>query len=525
MRARTAAALCALIFLFLALGWPFVTRLGIEVDEALVGNGIYERGAPWYSWRVGEYEIPVMLLPYLGALKTWLYNAIFTVWAPGPAPLRLPALLIGAGTLLLFFRLLDAAVDRTAAWFGTAMLATDPSFIILSAVDYGPVAIQHALKLGAMLLLVAFHRTRRPGRLAAACFLLGLAMWDKAVFSWFLAGLLIAGGAVFWSEVRAGWSWRALGAALAGFAAGALPWIVYNIARPLETYAGTARFSIEGGLIKLILLKRTLDGSGLFGFMTAPDVGPNPGVPRSAIQHVQFWVAGIMGHPGTSFTLIALAAAILALPLMWRKPERRAVVFALLLMTATWILMFVTSGAGGAVHHVALLWPFPAFSIAAVAAALLNWRRGWAVVAVLCASQILVMNTYHVALIRNGGSVRWSDAFGPLHERLRASRAETILIADWGILETLNLMSQGELPLLDASALLYPEAQPEALVPRLYLKGAVWVTHSAGREQWEGVNQALDQAARDAGVRRELLHTVRDRNGRSIFDILVFRRD
>ena len=26
--------------------------LGIEVDESMIGNGIYERAAQWYSWRL-----------------------------------------------------------------------------------------------------------------------------------------------------------------------------------------------------------------------------------------------------------------------------------------------------------------------------------------------------------------------------------------------------------------------------------------------------------------------------------------
>ena len=82
-------------------------------------------------------------------------------------------LAVGVLTLLLFFALLDRTLNRTTAWFGTAMLATDPSFVLTEAVDYGPAALQHALKLGAMLLLLGFHRTGSRVRLASACCLLG----------------------------------------------------------------------------------------------------------------------------------------------------------------------------------------------------------------------------------------------------------------------------------------------------------------------------------------------------------------
>jgi hypothetical protein len=523
VRGRTAVALVALILLFIALGWPFVTRLGIEVDEALVGNGIYDRGAPWYSWRIGDYEIPVMLLTYLGALKTWFYNGIFAVWDPGPVSLRLPTLLLGGFTLVLFFRLCDRALGRSAAWFGTAMLAVDPTFVLLSAVDYGPVAIQHALKLGAILLVITFHRTGEVWRLAGAAFLLGLAMWDKAIFSWFLIALVVSGVAVFGKELRAHLSLRNAAAAVAGFVTGAFPWIVYNVARPLETYTDTARLSVEGAWIKLILLKRTLDGSGLFGFMTAPDAGPMPGFPRSAVQHLQFGIADVLQHPVASLTGVALVVAIVLLPLVRSGSHRRSLVFAVLLMGMTWVQMFFTKGAGGAVHHVALIAPFHILVIAGVVTALARERVAIAVAAVLCLSQLLVLNTYHVALIRNGGSVRWTDAFTPLHRFLRETPAEAIVTADWGILETLNLMSQGELPVVDASTLLYPQPQPAALIPRLRAAGAIWVAHSAGREQWEGVNAALDDAAAQADVSKEIVSTIYDRNGRAIFDILAFR--
>ena len=118
-----------------------------------------------------------------------------------------------------------------------------------------------------------------------------------------------------------------------------------------------------------------------------------------------------------------------------------------------------------------------------------------------------------------------SDFWTPLHDWLRKRNASPIVIADWGILETLNLMSQGELPVVDASASLYPQPRPQSVIPLLRRPGAIWVTHSAGREQWPGVNAALDVIAAEAGASKTLLHTVHDRNGRAIFDIFAFPRD
>src|SRR6516162_3177908 len=136
------AGLAIVSLLFLALSLPFTQRLGIEADEAMIANGIYAHGAPLYSWRFAGYEIPVMLISYLGALKTWLYNPYFALWPPSPFSLRIPAVFAGIAGLWLFFALLDRVASRPAAWIGTLLLATDSSFLLVESTDFGFVALQ-----------------------------------------------------------------------------------------------------------------------------------------------------------------------------------------------------------------------------------------------------------------------------------------------------------------------------------------------------------------------------------------------
>src|SRR5258706_1173653 len=133
---RTWAALAAIALVFVGCAMLFVPGLGISPDESLIGNGIYERGAPWYAWTFGDFELPVMLISYLGALKTWLYSGIFAIFPPGPVSLRLPTVLAAAVSLVLFFRLLDRVAGRRAAFIGTLLLATDTSYLLISATDF-----------------------------------------------------------------------------------------------------------------------------------------------------------------------------------------------------------------------------------------------------------------------------------------------------------------------------------------------------------------------------------------------------
>src|SRR5579862_8830973 len=136
---NTRLLLLAVFAGFLSLGLLFITRMGIEVDEALDAVIVYLPGSARYSWTIGSHLVPVMLLSYLGALKTWIYYFVFKVASPRPLTLRLPTLVLAGLTLWIFFRLLDEAVGRRAAWIGIALLATDTSFLMLNAAAFGPV--------------------------------------------------------------------------------------------------------------------------------------------------------------------------------------------------------------------------------------------------------------------------------------------------------------------------------------------------------------------------------------------------
>jgi len=135
---------------------------------------------------VFKHKIPMLLISYLGALKAWVYAPILAIWEPSVWSVRVPVLLAGAVTLFLFWMLLERTVSRRAALAGTALLAFDTTFLLTTCFDWGPVALQHLLAVSAALLLVRFHTTGSRRMLGAAFFLLGLALWDKALFGWTL---------------------------------------------------------------------------------------------------------------------------------------------------------------------------------------------------------------------------------------------------------------------------------------------------------------------------------------------------
>src|SRR5579864_1949559 len=147
--------LCGLLFLLL--GCLFVNCAGLQEDETMFAAPLFREWS-FFSLPFGRSRIPIMQMSYVGSLKTWLYAPFMHIWTPGPVVLRVPAILIGAATILLFGALLDRVHGRRAAWTGCVLLATDSIFLLTTTFDWGPVALQHLLTTAAILFAVLWFQ-------------------------------------------------------------------------------------------------------------------------------------------------------------------------------------------------------------------------------------------------------------------------------------------------------------------------------------------------------------------------------
>ena len=125
---------------FLVLCCAILPYAGLQADETLFTSPLYTRVAKEFRIRPVHFDIPLMLLSYLGTAKTWLYGLLFQFWRPSILSVRLPVVLVGALTLviwsLLAFRIARPPVARILC----LLLATDASFLLTTTFDWGPVA-------------------------------------------------------------------------------------------------------------------------------------------------------------------------------------------------------------------------------------------------------------------------------------------------------------------------------------------------------------------------------------------------
>src|SRR5215210_5931267 len=114
MVARRADALAlAFCLLLVILGCLWISEVGIQTDEALFSSGNYPPAAA--SIRIFRKSFPTMAMSYVGTLKAYIWAPILSVWNPSAASLRVPAVVLGALTVWLFYILMKRTVSVRAA--------------------------------------------------------------------------------------------------------------------------------------------------------------------------------------------------------------------------------------------------------------------------------------------------------------------------------------------------------------------------------------------------------------------------
>jgi hypothetical protein len=513
--------------LFILLSILMVPYAGIQDDESLFSLPFWEPMGRRYELRIFHRHLPLMLMSYLGTLKTAIYWPLFKIFGSGVWVVRLPMVLVGAVTVYFFYKLLVRCGTRPlfAAATGAFLLATDPTFVLTDTFDWGPVALEHLLLVAGCYLIVRFQESAERRDLAAGFLLFGLALWNKALFVWALSGLTVGALAVFWPEVRRALAPRNLRISAAAFLVGASPFLLFNLRHSGAT--ASENLHLDPGPIsrKWIQFENAANGNAVFDFIVEEDYAEHPKPLTTWLGRMTGWIHDHLGAHRRSGFAYAFAVLLLLAPWWWKS---RAARFSLVFIAISAGMMTALQNAGGAAHHIVLLWPFPQL-FAAVAIAAIPWRWiGRAAAATLIAMNLLVVNQHIYQFARDGAAGNFTDALFPLAQSLTHYRDQRIWSIDWGIWYTMDLASEGRLPLRPVNNLLMsdtPSEMDQVILRRmLSYPDSIFVGHVPEREVFPGVGARLQRFADSAGYHRQPLQTVFDSNGRPVFEIFRFVR-
>jgi hypothetical protein len=519
------AALCCVTFV--AIGTFSVASLGVQTDEALFGAGIYGQFGRDNVVRIFHHDVPLMLMTYVGAAKSWIYRPILAIFPVSAYSVRIPALGIGAFTIWLFYRLLARTAGRTAALVGCALVATDPIFLLTTRWDWGPVAIQHFCLVGSLAALARFHQEQRARWLATGFLLLGVGLWDKAVFGWALAGIAAAAMVVLPRQLlRVAARPRNIGIACAFFALGALPLLIYNVRHRGVTFRANGHWSASGISGKAGLLKEMAQGQGLYYVIAADEHTSQTRRPATAAERLLVGLDDAFGQPRSNLAWLLWIAGLVLVPFLWRTRNGAVAAFAFIFCVVAWTCMAL-SGGGGSTHHAVLIWPMPYMAIApALAAAACRFGRpGKAVLAasvcVAVASNLLVIATYYTHEIRNGGAPAWTDAFYSLSGELDRTHVRRVGLLDWGFSDNLLLFHQGRVERIPVSVPQNANAR-HFVMDLMTDPDTVFVTHAKPEDRFTRDTDEFLAYASENGFEPAEVRILRDRNGREAIELFRF---
>ena len=431
-------------------GCVLIPYAGIQMDEALFAGPYYQPVVREFRLRVFHHDVPLMVMSYIGTLKTLLFWPLIATFRSGfqANPLlaawvvRLPTVLAGALTVWIFFYLAERSVGPKTALAAAFLMASDPTFLLTNTFDWGPVALEHILLVTACFFLVKYAQDSSQRDLVLGFLFLGLALWYKAVFVWALAGLICAALSVFGRELSKMITRRRLALAAAGLLLGALPFAIYNGHRRAETFRNNGHLDPRIAPAKFIHVRGALGGYGLFGYIVSEENADNPKPAASLRGRAAVFIRDHLGEHRTSGMEYATALALLAFPLWWRS---RAAWFSLVFCAVAWFFMASTKDAGASVHHTVLLWPFPQLFVAVVIGSIpWRWLAG-SLCVILVAMNLLVVNQYIAQFERDGADGPYSDAIYPLSTALSEIPGQTIYVLDWGIQFPLDILHNGRL--------------------------------------------------------------------------------
>ncbi len=142
----------------------------------------------WKSWQ----KIPIMIFPYIGALKSYLYLPIFKLLGVSIWSIRLPHILITCFSLYILAKSLQLNLSYRAAILTILFLSIDPSLISFFRIDTGPNVLEFFLKATSLYLFFNYLKSRNFYYLLLIPIVLMLGIFNKLNFFWFINAFLIS---------------------------------------------------------------------------------------------------------------------------------------------------------------------------------------------------------------------------------------------------------------------------------------------------------------------------------------------
>lgn len=180
-----------LIALYFLISIIKIEHPGVNNDQLMFVNSATPNPDNMFLWK-SFHAVPIMIFPYIGALKSYLYMPIFHFFGVNIFSIRLPHILIISASLYLLYKTLTLQFNKKIALLTILLLAFDPSQIAYSRIDTGPTVIEFFFKVLTIYLFYLYLSTKNVMIFLSIYPVLALGIFNKINFFWFVNAFFVS---------------------------------------------------------------------------------------------------------------------------------------------------------------------------------------------------------------------------------------------------------------------------------------------------------------------------------------------
>ena len=415
----------AIILLYVLIASYKLRFPGTMYDEALYVNSALGGVDKITFFTKSLHGIPILLMPYIGALKAYIFFPIFGLFGVSPITMRLPDVLITAGALYIMYKLVREQAGYFLSICVLLITAFNASFIMFTRLDNGPVVLDFLLKILALFSLLYFIKTYKLLYLSLFWLFMFLGEFNKLNFLWyvnaFTAAAVLIYGLSIWKDVKKPKRIKVIAISVAGYVACIAYYLYINISMHLGS-----SFGFVGWNTIYIVLAPVVDGSWFYNYALSPNNLSSP---------IIFWAQVVV---------IFLGTAIIGWRIYKNRTDFQSYKFYLLITLSLLLLLVqlsVTKQATAGWHYFSI---FPLLGIVFILAlsqivraflnkaAMLGSIIIGLVVIIFCIHQLYVYGRYASLYGKTPSNLIWSNAIYDLSQYTKQHKDAKFISMDWG---------------------------------------------------------------------------------------------
>jgi 4-amino-4-deoxy-L-arabinose transferase-like glycosyltransferase len=417
---------------------------GLYYDELVFVNAA--QGAPDNTFihvRLGS--VPLFIMPYLGALKAWIYAPVFHLFGVSALTIRLPAILLAAVTLVLLYWAMRRTIGGIWAAIAVWIMAVDPTNVFPSRLDWGPTVLMHFFQAAIIALWFSYRGKPELWKPALIFVCFGLGFFDKFNFIWLASAFVIGISLCYPDSLKNLWissprfaRWMAI--ILVLVASGAALYLILPLLLYFHHPIGAHTTSLQ---VKWHALLTTLSGQAVAGFIF--------GDARAIIAYVPFWLIVTDGF-------LALACLFVPMSNAEARENRKNGIFCLLIGVVIFLQIVITPQAGGPQHY-SMIFPLPLLAFAFLGKSVYtklatkNLRHLGGFLLGSAAVCLFVVNVHNSAAYLSHFRTnphynpRWSPEIYSLSRYVNEHgfEAKSVICVDWGLHSQLHALAPKKL--------------------------------------------------------------------------------